>query len=425
MHSSLEWWNPAPLNYIWSRYNAFKWEESAIHYLVFIHSCRYFSSEGNNVLLIKVFPDIVWNLKFFLNLTNDLSVKWMNASPQDHKKLQEKAGKIGAERRWKQKDVSFGFSIEAKWNENKQKAELKKEYETKFKKLYDIFASVGNMADGITNVTKGTFRSISPKGVPITFEVKPPNLELYGNWLLAKPEDNQQLLGTDVLIGLKAAPLIGLNITIDLLGAIIYGVTGALSGGTAAPGVMKLYNEIKGKLKQGIKFGTDEKGFNASVDIYMDLIISNTISFDTNFKFNTAGKKSGSDFNLKAESKLKVELKVGIKIKGEAAIVVIKVKAYFEASASASASVTFGHGIKYDDKGLYYRPTLGFDGMDAEYIIVLSGAIGAKYAKVETEREGKYVIAEGTYKGIIPPFDVIKSLEDLFNIDANIPLIKN
>ena len=63
--------------------------------------------------------------------------------------------------------------------------------------------------------------------------------------------------------------------------------------------------------------------------------------------------------------------------------------------------------------------------MDAEYIIVLSGAVGVKYAKVETEREGKYVIAEGTYKGIIQPFDVIKSLEDLFKIDANIPLIKN
>ncbi|EHQ30675.1 hypothetical protein [Mucilaginibacter paludis] len=46
--------------------------------------------------------------------------------------------------------------FKADWN----KASKKKEYETKdysfkFKKFYDLFASTGNMVDGITNITKG------------------------------------------------------------------------------------------------------------------------------------------------------------------------------------------------------------------------------------------------------------------------------
>lgn len=75
--------------------------DSAEEYNVFIHSCRYFSEKKNSTILVKVYPDIKWKFDFFLNLTNDLSVKWMNMDPYEHKKLQEKSGKIGAEKRWK------------------------------------------------------------------------------------------------------------------------------------------------------------------------------------------------------------------------------------------------------------------------------------------------------------------------------------
>ncbi|MBE8725691.1 hypothetical protein [Flavobacterium hungaricum] len=161
----------------------------------------------------------------------------------------------------------------------------------------------------------------------------------------------------------------------------------------------------------------------------MDLIITSTIAINTDIAFNTAGKAKDAKVKIENETKLKVELKVGIKIKGEAAIVIIKVKAYFEASASAEASVTYAHTINYDEKGLYYRPKLGFDGMDAEYIVKISASLAMKIAKdkksIEENREGDYKIAEGKIKEVIPPFDVIKELEELFNIDANIPIIKN
>lgn len=182
-------------------------------------------------------------------------------------------------------------------------------------------------------------------------------------------------------------------------------------------------------MKSGIKVGNEENGLSAKVDIYMDLIITSTIIINTDLNFNTAGKAKDSKLHIEAGAKLKVELKVGVKVKGEAAVVIIKVKAYFEASASADASVTFAHTINYDEKGLYYRPKLGFDGMNAKYVVRISIGLAMKIAKdkkaVEETTEDDYTIAEGTLKNIIPPFDVIEELEQLFDINANIPLIKN
>ena len=34
--------------------------------------------------------------------------------PHEHKELQKKAGKMGAEKRWKQKDASLAFSLKGK-----------------------------------------------------------------------------------------------------------------------------------------------------------------------------------------------------------------------------------------------------------------------------------------------------------------------
>lgn len=433
--SDLSWMNPAPLQYIWPRYNithvlnAEKSMDSANNYFIDVHSCRYYSNDANHTIQVKAYPDIKWAFEFFLNLTNDLSVKWQNKNEFDVKELQKKSGKIGAERRWKQKDASIGFSLKAKWDNEKQNKELKAEYETKFKKAYNIFASIGALADGVTNKTKGTFSDTVSKSIPASFIVKPPNLSFTGDWFLSHPKDNKTIIGTDVTIGLHAKPLIGLEITIDLLGAAIITAAGIISGGTAIKGVADLYKLIQGQLKKGIKAGDEKNGLSANVDVYMDLIITSTISINTDIKFNTAGKAKDAKLQLESETKLKVELKVGIKIKGEAAIVIIKVKAYFEASASAEASVTYAHTFNYDDKGLCYRPKLGFDGMDAKYVVKISISLAMKIAKdkkaVEETREKDYTIAEGDFPSVIPPFDVIEELEELFGINANIPLIKN
>jgi hypothetical protein len=435
VNSSISVENPMPLQYIWPLYNLTKIGgveknmDSATNYFVDVHSCRYFSNDANHTIHIKAYPDIKWHLELFLNLTNDLSVKWANQSNDKLKELQSKAGKIGAERRWKQKEASIGFSLLAKWDNDRHEKELKHKYETKFKKLYSVFNSLEALSDGITSKTKGAVRSISPKGLPVSFVVKPPNLSFKGDWFLSHPKDNKSIIGTNVKLTLEANPLIGLEMTVDLLGAAVFGAAGLVSAGAAAPNALELYNRIQSRLKKGINFGNDKVGVKASVDIYMDLIITGTIKITSFFEFNTAGKAKDSDFKLAAESKLGVQLNVGVKIKGEAVMAVIKVSAYFEASASGTASITFGHGIIYDDKGLYYKPKLGFDGLDVKYIVQVSMGLAIKIAKedhdVDKNKEGKHTFAEGDYPGFIPAFDVIKELEELFDIDANIPLIKN
>lgn len=440
VHSSLAWGNIAPAQYIWPKYNLLNWTagknlDSGLLYNVYINSCRYFSNEKNATVLIKAYPDIKWDLKFFLNLTNDLSVKWQNQPSNKIKELQQKAGKLGAERRWKQKEASFGFSLKGDWDMNdsgqyNRSKEFKAEYETKFKKMYDLFSSLGAMSDGITNKTKGQIRNIGFKGMPMTFVVKPPNLNLNGVWSLERAkvkESSIEKVGTKVDISFNADPLIGLEITIDLLCTAVGLVAGAVSGGTAAPGAVRLYGLIKGKMNDGVGVGNDDFGAKVSSDVYIDLIISSVIKTALGFSFNTESDSTDSQAKVETKCTLKVELKAGVWIKGEANLIVVKAEAYFEMSGKGSASITFGHGVKYDSKGLMYRPELGFDGLNAEYVIKGKVGLSSKKkvlgAKAESSDEG--IIKQGTFNEIVPKFDVVKSLEELFGISADIPIIKS
>lgn len=436
VYSDLSKFNIAPIQYIWPA--ATNPNQFHLH----THTCRYYSNEKRTTILIAAYPDIKWTLTFFLNLTNDLSVKWQNQPASKHAELQKKSGKVGAERRWKQKDASLGFSLKGEWDQNKngsygRSKELKTEYETKFKKLYDIFSSVGAMSDGITNTTKGQVRNIGFKGLPITFAVKPPNLNLKGEWSLerAKRQNTEQkVIGSKVDIAFEANPLIGLEMTIDLLCSAVGLVAGAVSGGTAAPGAVRLYGLIKDRMTQGVKFGNDDFGAKFTSDVYIDLVISSTIKTNVGFSFNTNSDSKESKSKLELTNTLKAELKAGVWAKAELALVIVKIDGYFEMSGKGYASVTFGHTVNHDDSGLNYRPKLGFDGLNAEYVI--KGKVGLsaskkiprggnkKPAELKGGSENEGIISEGKYNEVIPKFDVIQSLEDLFKISANIPLIR-
>ncbi|GAA3508382.1 hypothetical protein GCM10022393_19340 [Aquimarina addita] len=432
--SALAKYNPAPLQYIWPRYNLLEGVkgngiDAAAIYNVHIHSCRYYSNKKNPTVKIKAYPDIKWTLKFFLNLTNDLAVTWKDQPASKHKELQKKAGKIGAENRWKQKDASFGFSLKAEWDINSsgsfgRNEELKQEYEKKFKKLFSLFSSIGDMSRGITKKTGGQIRNIGFKGVPIIFAIKPPNLDIQGIWFLEKLDNK---LGTNVDISFNATPLIGLEMTIDLLCLVVGGVAGAFTGGTGAKPAMELYGVLKDVMNTGVDIGDDDFGFKASADVYIDLVISSTITTKVGFKFNTVGKAKDSKFALEATNTLKVEIKAGMWVKAEANLIIVKVEGYFEMSASGSAAITFGHGVNYDDKGLYYRPKLGFDGIIAEYVV--KGKVGLSSKKTilwggTPSSDNEDIIAQDKVL-LVEPFDVIKSLEENFDFDANIPLITN
>lgn len=403
----------------------------------YINSCAYFSDQDKPTLVVNVYSDIKWKLTFFFDLTNDLSVAYQNLSPEDHKEMQKRAGKLGAERRWKQKEASFGFSLTSDWNYNKKEGkysghdEFEKSHEAKFKKIFGLFSNLTTITDAIVKQTKGTVRDIGFKSVPVTLAVKPPKINLTAKWQLQRAVKKGAAIakvGTRVDIEFNADPLIGLEMTIDLLGAVIAVGATVISGGTAAPAAVRYYNMIKSKLKTGLKLGNDDVGFKANVDVFIELVITSQITTKLGFGFNTVSATKEDTFKLEADNTLSVELRAGAMIKGELSMMVVSVNGYFEAKASAIGAITFGHGLNYDSKGLMYKPKLGFDGLDAEYIVTVSAGLASKKGipteKLFQDKKGSWVLLEGTYKEIVPKFDVIASIEELTGMSVQVPLMK-
>ncbi|QJD96557.1 OmpA family protein [Mucilaginibacter robiniae] len=412
-----------PFRYIWPIYN------QTNNFLYYVNTCRYFSDKNKPSILVKAYPDIKWIFAFHLNLTNDLSIKGQNLSKDKLKDLQKKAGKIGAERRWEQKEASWKMSLQSEWNKGqKKKLYQTKDYDIKLKKLYDLFASMGNMADAITNRTKGFIRNIGFKNTPVLFEVKPPNLTIDASWYLKRARKAKQAIekiGTQVEFNISATPLIGLEMTVDLLGLTISAVAGAFSEGAASRPALELYQKIKDMMNKGVDVGDDDFGFKTQADVYIDLVVSGIINLDNiNFSFNTVSDGSDTALKLQTTARLKVEIKAGMYVKAQVSLVVVKANGYFEMSAKSSGSVTFGHKLNCVDDGIYYRPVLGFDGLDVEYIIVVKAGISSKKVP-SVSKDHTFYEKKGEYRDLIPKFDVIKSFEEVSGISANFMLIKN
>ncbi|GAA4107064.1 hypothetical protein GCM10022393_02000 [Aquimarina addita] len=419
-----------PLSYIWPINAAFN------QYQYHIHSCRYYALPKIPAIITNVYSDIKWKLEFYLNLSNDLSVRWQNvANPEERRELQQRAGHMGAERRWQQKDATFGFEMDANWNKNGEDSyarnqSFKVEFETKIRKLYDLFHSIGDISRAITQETKGTAREIGLGGVPIVFAVTPPNINLKGEWYLKRAQQDGKAIkkiGTQVEISFNASPLVGLEITIDLIGAAIGLGGAAISGGTQATNAVKLWQQLDGALNRGVGVGNEEAGADISADVYIDLVLSGEISSELGFSFNTVGDPNPG-VKLELVSKIGVELKGGILVEGEIRAWVVKANAYFKAAASGKASITFGHGLEYDNEGLFYVPQLGFDGLDAEYEV--SGAAGLSVEKdivgpsPEIDFDDSWTLARGEFNELVPKFDVIKKLAELTGFEPKVPLIR-
>lgn len=417
--------NTFPFYYIWPIAVA------TDNFLFYINSCRYFSNKQKPSVVIRVYPDIKWTLTFFLNLTNDLSIKWMNMSKDKAKELQSKAGKIGAERRWQQKDASFGFSLKTEWNKVGDtytgNNEIKKSFDTKIKRLYDLFSSIANIADGITNVTKGGIKGSGMSNFPITFEVKPPNVNISATWMLQRAHQKKSAIervGTQISVTVNAQPLIGLDITIDLLGAAVGVIAGAVSEGAATDEALRIYHLIKSRINDGASVGNDDLGAIVKGDVYIDLILSGTISTNFTFNFNTVSDGSDTAVKLETSAKITATLKAGANTKASFSAVAVKVTGYFEASASGSGSITFGHSLNADDTGLYYRPQLGFDGIDVQYTLV--GKVNLSTTKIPNASDDHTLFNKtGKSTGLVPKFDVIKSLEEVSGLSADIYIVRN
>jgi outer membrane protein OmpA-like peptidoglycan-associated protein len=411
---------PFPMIYIWPK--SIPPNEFNFH----AHSCRYFTSNKNATLKALVYSDIAWSFEFSIGTSNVRNLYNKNLTVEQIKKLEKqreeeiKAGK---------KDTLLKASLKAKWENGSKDYDFSKEFEKKSAILYKLFAGIELLTKAILKKTGGELKiDLKTKGIPMAVSLVPPSFSLKTNWFLNHSKTNKQLLGTNVKIGVHADPLIGIALTIDLLGGLIILASGAVSGGTAAPGVGILYGKIQDMLKKGIDLGDDKKGVKGNVDIYMDLIITGTMHIGIDKEFNTADVDKNKAIEIYGSNRLKIELKIGFKVKGEAVIVVVKIDAFFEASGQAVTGIGFGSTITFDDDGLFYKPQLGFDGLSIDYVVKY-GANASSKTKFpgsdffKQKKEG--TLAKGEFKDIIPKFDVFEVIAGVFGIkDTKIPLMR-
>lgn len=412
--SNLSQFNLFPLKYLWPKFIANQYD---IH----VHSCRYFSNDSTPTVRVMAYSDIKWDFHFFLNLSNKLSEKWQKLSPAKHKEMQSKAGKIGAEKRWKQTDIDFGVALEANWNKigddkYDQHFDATLKYEEKIKQFYSVFASLKEFSKAITGETKGAVsKTRLGKKWPFWVEMEPPNFCLGAEWNLERGEKEGKEtieIGTAVEFYFKAEPLIALGINIDLLAGLVQlgvAVTTAGSGNAAA---MTIFNEVRDWL--------GDEDHSVSVKMYIDLEITGTVNGFSKLRVNTASDKN--DGEAKLETVLKIELSAGIELKANVVIIIGEAYVNAEVSGKAVGSVTFGHKLLKEKNNVYYQPQLNFDGLKVTGVIKAKVGLLIKKGVFKGDRSTELVDYKYD-KNLFDPFDVIQKFEKTTKISSKIQLL--
>ncbi|MFK7059784.1 OmpA family protein [Flavobacterium oreochromis] len=370
VHSTLEAWSPAPLNYIWPKYNVLIRDESSNPYNVFVHSCRYFSNEQNSVILIKVFPDIKWNLELSFNWEHPFAYTHSNLpeysrnNPKDQKvtkiirkdrEAQSKA--VGAGKESKKIANSpemltkFELKLVAKWDNEKQNFEVGAEFAKRIRSILDIFIKYKEIADKVKNTIGGATKK-SPLKPPFMFEVQSPALNANIDWYLERGTGKySNKVATVGKLNFKADPLIGAEFVIDLLA-----VGSRLHPFVAA---MVASSELTlSALNGGIIF---EAKFYGKLVFDFNAIEINSLT----------GIVKGGTFDLGAEMGIEIKFKIHFSVKMKSLIMEVQVKLRAEAVAKAYFAAKIK--VDSDDRGFYWKPELGFSGLiltfEAEIVV--------------------------------------------------------
>ncbi|MFK7114007.1 OmpA family protein [Flavobacterium oreochromis] len=386
VHSTLEAWNPAPIQYFWPRYNAQILAESANPYNVFVHSCRYFSNEQNSVILIKVFPDIKWELAFEVKIDiKHYSHTNMPSEMGIFARHQELATKNGYKRHLLNKDkeipITIGFGLSAEWNDEQRKVNVSKEWEKKIETFAKYFAKTVELVQDGINVCRGLAKSTS---IPVSFGVEYPKIEATFEWKLKRAKKSLTNLAVGGTVNFGAKPLIGANTTIDLIAAA---VSVASYSTTGSPAIAKIIQKVR---DTGKKVGTE---INAEAKFYGNLEV-----LFKDMKFNTIDGWEGSSYVLiggKMGMTLMIEGKIGNSPFYKKKKPIIE----FSAIARAKGDAYFGGTLKidYDEskKSMYIEPSVKFSGLEivleAEVTIGwFQESVKKKYEEVVPSKEIKF-----------------------------------
>lgn len=403
-----------PLEYIWPHSN------KSNNFEVYINSCRYYNDNTKPTIIVKAYPDIKWDFHFYAKLSNPLAVKWQGLSKANDSKMREVNGKIAAQSRWKQAEAAFGAVLKANWNKiddlNYEKDfEVTAQYEDKFKKLYKIFSSLKEISKGITAHTKGKATKKLGSKQPFEVEMIQPNVCFGAEWMLARGSLKQKAIkeiGTEIKIYLKAEPILGVKLIIDLLNIVVTGASLAATGNTVAADIFIM---VKDWAAQGYKSERVEISF----DMWIDLILEGSINGGVDVQLNTASDEKKANVNL--DTKISAELTAGVNLKAK--VVVVEAGSAWaagEASASAKMGITSGHKFRYETyKGLFYQPTLELDPCIGKVVLMIE--VGLSYKVISADWKP---INYNRNRKFWDKVDIIKKLEDTLGINTKVQVIK-
>ncbi len=364
IRSTLSKYNPAPIQYIWPKWNLVdavtkKRLDSAAIYNTHIHSCRYFSDKNKPSLKIKAYPDIKWNFQLSFNFSNSAAYTHGNLPEYSRKQpldknvreikrtirgAQSKATASGIESRRMQNSPEmlskFGIKLEAKWDNEQEVQEIGTEFAEKIRKVVNLMVKYKEIADKVKNTVGGKAKNGLGRP-PFMFEVQSPALNANVEWYLEQGKDKfSNRIATVGVLRFKADPLIGASFTIDLLAvasrmhpAIAAMVAGADLALSALKGGMIFEAKFYGKLQFDFKA----------------------------LEINSLSGMKGGSVDLGAEMGVEILFKIEFQVKYDSWFMEVEVALRAEALMNAhfAAKAT----INSDEKGVYFQPELGFSGL--------------------------------------------------------------
>lgn len=356
-------------------------------FFYYINSCRYFSNKSRPTVQVNVYSDIRWKFKFFVNMSSPLNVDWSNIPviSQRYEKLKETAQKLGTSYDAKTSGIEWGVELNADWNHDGTKFTRNDNYTLKFegkiKDIYNIITSVRDITRALGTATKGGVRKMPFAGkLPLTVSILAPKFAVSVDWYLAhgkKKGVETNEIGTEFLIDVYFDPIIGLEVTFDLLGLVVTAASVAATGNTVAADLFMYAKEWAAK-------GFKSKYAEAKLDMYIDAVFVGSIAGGLkNGKINTASDQF--QVEAKIESRIGVTLKAGIVASAKAMFLEYgKASAKGGLTAEASVAIRGSYNFQWDTyKGLLLKPGLILDPCVAKVAMFLE--VGLSYKVVSTD----------------------------------------
>jgi hypothetical protein len=333
--------------------------------IISANTCRYI-----NTVDLLVYPDVKWTLDFRFGMKGPEQLTHTNL-PIDRRNSNEdskdpksrysdaqakaiKAGKVntyGMEKRANGMELEFQLVLKAEYNKGEE-LELAAKYAEKIKKLLNLFLSLKEGLDILTNIDKvnsahqNTVKTLGAKlfKAPIIGSIDYPAISIGGKWQAAIKKDTDEIY-TDGKLMLRFNPLLKGDVSLDIIAAASY-----------IPAF--------GQAVKAIELALNTTG--AELNFLL------TIFGQVNVEFEYAlAEKGGSNLNLNGELGLKLALSAKVKIDMSAIIFErnIGMKAEISAEGYVVTSIKPKASIGHDEKGSYVEAKCDFMGINIVCIV--------------------------------------------------------